>query len=94
MTGKQFDDAFVYVGTAIPTNTIESTSKSVTVLPNPTSDFINLGEYSGSIKIYDLKGSLVFAHNAIANERIDISSLQNGIYVLKTQTENFKLIKK
>lgn len=92
--GTQFDDAFVYVGTAIPTNTIESTSKSVTVLPNPTSDFINLGEYSGSIKIYDLKGSLVFAHNAIANERIDISSLQNGIYVLKTQTENFKLIKK
>lgn len=92
--GTQFDDAFVYVGASISTNINEGTAKSISVSPNPASDFINMGEYSGSIKIYDMKGSLMFSHNASVNERIDISSLQNGVYVLRTTTENFKLIKK
>lgn len=92
--GTQFDDAFVYVGASISTNINEGASKSICVSPNPASDFINMGEYSGSIKIYDMKGSLVFSHNASVNERIDISSLQNGVYVLRTTTEKFKLIKK
>ena len=92
--GTQFDDAFVYVGASISTGINDGTSKSISVSPNPASDFINLREYSGSIKIYDMKGSLMFSHNAAVNERIDISSLQNGVYVLRTTTENFKLIKK
>jgi len=92
--GTQFDDAFVYVGASISTGINDGTSKSISVSPNPASDFINLGEYSGSIKIYDMKGSLMFSHNVSVNERVDISSLQNGVYVLRTTTENFKLIKK
>ena len=92
--GTQFDDAFVYVGTSIPTNINEGTSKSISVSPNPASDYINLEEYSGSIKIYDIKGNLVFSHNATLDERINISSLQNGVYILNTKTENIKLIKK
>lgn len=92
--GTQFDDAFVYVGSSVSTGIDKESSNAITVWPNPATDFIYLGENNGPVKIYDLKGSLVFSQNAVANERIDISKLQNGVYVLKTNNQNIKLVKK
>ena len=92
--GAQFDDAYLSIAVSPTTAIDEASIKTITVLPNPASDFITLGESSGLIRIYDLKGSLVLSHNAIANEKIDIRSLNNGVYVLKTGHQNIKLVKK
>lgn len=92
--GTQFDDAFVYVGGSVSTSIDELSSNTIKIWPNPASNFLSLGETSGPIKIYDLNGGLLLTQNTVANERIDISSLQNGVYVLKIDNQNIKLIKK
>ena len=92
--GAQFDDSYLTIAGAPTTAIGGASTKTITVSPNPSSDFITLGGNSGLIRIYDMKGSLVLSHNATANERIDISSLTNGVYVLNTDNQNIKLVKK
>lgn len=92
--GVQYDDSYLTIAGAPTTAINDVNSKTISISPNPSSDFITLGGNSGLIRIYDIKGSLVLSHNATANERIDISSLTNGIYVLKTDNQNIKLVKK
>lgn len=92
--GAQFDDSYLTIAGAPTTAINDVNSKTITISPNPSSDFITLGGNSGLIRIYDMKGSLVLSHNATTNERIDISSLTNGVYVLKTDNQNIKLVKK
>jgi hypothetical protein len=67
-----------------PTNINEIEGSSVSFFPNPvrTTLYLNgLSEIS-SVSIFDLNGRLVLKPQ-ITNNRIDVNSLENGIYLIK-----------
>lgn len=74
---------------------------SVTLYPNPAINFINVKIEDliyYEIEIYDLIGNKVITEN-VANiygvdYKVDISSLQNGIYLMHIVMQNERLIKK
>ena len=64
-----------------------------TVYPNPAQDIIYVNSLS-SIKeaeIYDITGKLIMRSNKIGDNTLDISNLDNGIYMLKIQDINQNL---
>lgn len=65
----------------------EQTSESLTVYPNPATDFIQI-ESAEAIGIYDLSGRLLMEGSG----NMDVSSLPNGIYFIKAGSESKKLI--
>jgi hypothetical protein len=78
-------------------------SNDFTIYPNPSNGIINIaGNFNQieSIKIYDLKGSLVFTSNLSKNKEtstykiLNVDHLQNGIYVLSYKIDNRKITKK
>lgn len=91
--GPQFDDAFLKLTQSDPTFANAATSQGIKVYPNPSTDFISLGDAKGWIRIYDTKGAIVLSLEAKAHERINISSLEKGIYILKNENQMIKLIK-
>lgn len=64
----------------------------ISVYPNPASKFINFSNLSSvkSVKIYDLNGSMLKKFTAPDINRIDISELSKGIYILKIETKTNK----
>lgn len=64
--------------------------------PNPSSGFINIIEPSNlnAIKVFDLKGALVFEKIEFNSSRIDLSVLKNGLYLLNLEFEDKKSTKK
>jgi len=59
----------------------------VSVFPNPSSDFINIksDEEIKSIKIYDIKGSLIKSDNI---SKVDISTFPKGNYIISIETKS------
>lgn len=75
--------------------------QDISVYPNPTSDFIKVKSTSGvdKVEIYSTLGKLVKKYvNLQEGERLDISSLPKGMYLVKIKSEEknslFKIIKK
>ena len=68
----------------------------VSVYPNPTADYITLQissqEKPKEVSVYDLSGKLVM-QQAISNDRIDLSSLMKGIYLLVFKNLDLKPVK-
>ncbi len=70
---------------------IKDNTNSINYYPNPAKDYIYInGANNDYVEIYDIMGRLV--KQSIGN-RIDISSLISGIYVLRIGEENIKIIK-
>jgi len=66
---------------------------SVSVFPNPATDYINFSD-DVSVTIYSLAGKIVLASNNYVSH-LDISSLYKGIYIVETKTvEGYKAITK
>lgn len=70
---------------------------SLSIYPNPTTDFINIqnlkGEYSYSV--YDVAGKLLLNKTNAISTQIDISTLNKGLYLLELiDSENIKSISK
>jgi uncharacterized repeat protein (TIGR01451 family) len=79
------------------TEEITQNSKFKINFTNPATDKITFSEEVKSVSVFDLNGKLV--QSSIVNgTEMDVSSLQNGTYILKISTENGiqsqKLIKK
>jgi Secretion system C-terminal sorting domain len=68
-----------------------SLQNSLTIFPNPTNNLININANNMILQteIYDVNGRLIAnsSHNS-ENVILDVSSLSNGIYMLKIATEN------
>ena len=62
----------------------EMENQSLQIYPNPTDDLFYLGEYSGDLQLIDLLGKEVLRLNVQKGQPIDVSALQSGIYLLKT----------
>lgn len=69
----------------LPVNEIKEMAKSITVFPNPASEFLNVSSSNNmplNIEIYDVTGKLTMKDsiNSIKT-KVDVSSLPNGIYI-------------
>ena len=74
-----------FTGTLDVTDVAESISENLIVYPNPAKDFIQV---EGTVSIYDLCGKLVMKGSG----RIDISSLPEGMYFVKSKDACTKLV--
>jgi surface protein len=82
-------------------STSENISKTeISIYPNPVNDFINIKNLKNisSYKIIDFSGRVIQSKNNFIENRIDVTSLSKGNYILeitsKHSVENFKFIKK
>ncbi|MES2627947.1 MAG: T9SS type A sorting domain-containing protein, partial [Bacteroidota bacterium] len=76
---------------AAPDGIVETnTEKTVFVYPNPVSNEINVnvksGVVDGSVKVMDLLGKVVKTER-ISTGKLDVSSLNTGIYVLQLKVD-------
>ena len=84
LTGSVLTPMIIDAATA---GTKDYEALKVGVYPNPTSDFIsieNVDKDIKSVKIYDVTGKEVKAFNGHLN--LNVSSLQPGLYLIKTDT--------
>ena len=87
-----------YTPTTIKSSTV-NTNSSIIIYPNPAKNELKINnELSvNEVCIYNLEGKLVLNKQAKNIDRIDVSGLQNGIYVVcikdKSGIKNYKLIK-
>lgn len=78
------------------TNAPAPTQKELFLYPNPTSGILNIGERVPSdceISLKDTKGTNV-AYSKIDNQRIDLSSLVPGVYLLQIKTSQNTVFKR
>ena len=74
-----------FTGTIDVTDVNEQSEAKLTVYPNPAKDFIQV---EGNVNIYDLCGKLVMKGAG----RLDVSSLPEGMYFVKSENDCTKLI--
>lgn len=77
--------------------TTENDEKNLSIYPNPATDYINIINVKHQIEkvvIFDLSGKQMISDN---KQRINVSKLPSGVYLLSVKTENglknFKFIK-
>lgn len=64
-------------------------SQMMQVYPNPASDYIAFTEgVSGDVSIYSISGQLMYNKFISAGERVDVSSLAKGAYVVRIKNES------
>lgn len=70
--------------------------ETILIYPNPTHDYFDL-KFSGTdkvqLRIYDTKGALVLQGNYESGNRINVSALQAGVFVVVVNNQSFKLMK-
>ena len=66
-----------------PSN-VESQATILTdIYPNPASNFANIGIENANVSIFDITGKLVLNISDSNNQTIDISTLSEGMYIVK-----------
>ena len=69
---------------------------SVSVAPNPSSDYINInttGVNNASLKMVDVLGNVVLSETIYGNsKKIDVNKFRNGIYFLTVESEGVKTV--
>lgn len=71
-------------------------ASKIGVYPNPTSDFINIAttETISKIEVYNVIGKKVISISKLINNKVDLSSLSKGMYILKLTDGNSVATKK
>lgn len=76
-----------FTGTIDVTDIAEQNESTLSLYPNPANDFVFV-ETQNAVRIYDLCGKLVLQ----GSERIDVSSLPEGMYLVKSENGFTKLV--
>jgi hypothetical protein len=70
--------------------------KSFSVYPNPAKDFAVINFLNGgkeTVKIYDILGNLVLSKEVTSGDKIDLTTLVNGVYVVRaTNNSNYSTV--
>jgi hypothetical protein len=63
-------------------------SSKISIYPNPANEFVQIAseENITGIEIYNLIGKKVISSSSLINNKIDVSNLSKGIYVLKVMS--------
>lgn len=84
-------DLTAIIGAPVSTDEVNSTQEMV-VYPNPFGNELNIagmGQKGGQLRLIDLKGQVVKAVEISAgSERIDVSELPTGMYLLEIESED------
>jgi hypothetical protein len=83
-----------YVKTSKPSGIETQPQSTITIYPNPTKDYINISVENDKIEnveIYNLTGKLVKQEKS---NKINISNLPVGMYIIKVETDGGNCIKK
>lgn len=91
-------NGYDWVINSIPTNVeIYKDERTLSIYPNPSSDFIHLENNSIyniiGFSIFDMKGKKVIQNSNYSNS-IDVSTLENGYYRLELETSDNIIIEK
>lgn len=85
-------------GANLASNEVVSSDK-ISVYPNPVKDIVTIksSENITAAEVYALTGQSVFSAKKVIDNKLDLSSLNKGIYILKVETakgsQTIKLIK-
>ena len=77
--------------------TVEETeNQAITLFPNPANDFVTLtGENLGTVRVYNALGQKVEEFEVNSSElRINITSYESGVYVVKTGEKALRFVVK
>ncbi len=74
---------------------IRELSKSISIYPNPADQYVNIEGMEGyqSVEMWELSGKLV-QKLSIRNDQLDVSGLNNGIYLLVFNGSDGRLVRK
>ena len=70
---------------------------NIKMYPNPTTNVLNITELteSSTINVFNVSGQLVLTKSSIdTNEKIDLSALDNGIYMIVIEGKNGETAKR
>lgn len=91
-------DAVGVINVADPNGILSSNTSSIfQVFPNPSKDFIEVhtsGSPISSIEISDLQGQVLKNVSVTENEKITVSELLQGTYLMKAETANGHFVQK
>ncbi|EJL68000.1 T9SS type A sorting domain-containing protein [Chryseobacterium populi] len=92
-------DAFTWVkdsNIVLATHDVKTSEKELSIYPNPTNGPLSIkAKESSMLNIYSESGQLVKDTKIRAGiNEINISELPSGVYILKSVTESYKVIKK
>lgn len=91
----QTEDYALQINSSLSTDDVSL--NSVTVFPNPTSDYLNIKgmKENAAVQIFSITGQLVISDSIkLTNSRINVSNLSSGIYFLNINNNVIKFIKK
>jgi hypothetical protein len=69
----------------------------IKIYPNPTTDILNISDLteSSTINVFNVSGQLVLTKSSVeSNEKIDLSYLDNGIYMIVIEGKNGEIAKR
>ena len=77
-------------------NVAEITKDSFKIFPNPATDSIKIASEQriDSIEIYTVLGNRVLEDVSFSNDAVDISSLNEGLYIIQIYSNDRKVVKK
>ncbi len=88
---KSQNELELYRAPLLPTYTASEDTNKVYIIPNPSADILNLftlNEFTnGTLKIYSIDGKLAgqYGYKGKSAERIDISNLSPGVYIVSVE---------
>lgn len=97
-SGGQFKVCVLNIDELLQVKSIQQQpTNKISVYPNPTTDFLNFNKYVTNAILCDLAGKEIASFDYV--NKIDVSNLQNGIYLVRLTTEEgnqstHKVIKK
>ncbi|QMU64930.1 MAG: T9SS type A sorting domain-containing protein [Flavobacteriaceae bacterium] len=90
-----------HIGSANPSMNTLSTEdvfarSNFNLYPNPVNDFVQISTdvQIDSVEVFNLIGKKVFSASGLINDRVNVSSLSTGIYILKITSGNSSIAKK
>lgn len=69
---------------------LENRNINSTIYPNPASEYFTVSTHQKStLKLFDIKGLLILdlEYNSFSNQKINISNLDKGIYIVQLSSE-------
>lgn len=92
-------DAFTWVkdtGIVLATDEIKASKSKLSIYPNPTAGPITIKTTENTkLEVYSQAGQLIKTIDAKKGEtETDFSEIPNGIYIIKSASESYKIIKK
>jgi uncharacterized repeat protein (TIGR02543 family) len=86
-------DIILYARWNLTTDVDIANSEGIVIYPNPAKDVVFIKGAKNLIYIYDINSHLVLIKQTDKDNSISIGSLANGVYLIKVNNKNYKLIK-